>query len=367
MVARSLGLMSDLKRTPLCAQHLQLGARLVPFGGWEMPLQYSTLTREHRAVRTAVGLFDISHMGKYTLSGPDVLAQIQRLVPSDLARLQPGQAQYTVLLNEQAGIIDDLIFYCRSPEHWVVIVNGATNDKDRRWLAEHLQGVHFDDLTGTHTLLALQGPAAVETLQPLVDIDLARLGRFEHAQVSLAGKPAFLARTGYTGEDGFEIMSLEPEGIALWQSLTAAGVPPCGLGARDTLRLEAAMHLYGQDMDESTTPLEASLGWVIDWDKPDYFGREILLAQKAQGTERRLVGLTVEGRQIARHGYGLFDGEQQVGVVTSGTLTPTVDRPIALAYVGKPFAPIGSRLEVDIRGRRAMATVVKRPFYRRAL
>ncbi len=355
--------MNDLKRTPLFDAHKRLGARMVPFGGWEMPVQYSGLTAEHRAVRNQVGVFDISHMGKYVLRGPDLLAQLQKLVPSNLGKLQPGEACYTLLLNEQGGIIDDVIFYCRGPQDWFVIVNGATNEKDRRWLESHLQQVEFEDRTASHTLLALQGPAAPQTLQALVDIDLGGLSRFQHVETDLLGRPAFIARTGYTGEDGFEIMTSAADGLTLWQEFIERGVLPCGLGARDTLRLEAAMHLYGQDMDESTTPLEASLAWVIDWDKPEFIGRTALLAQKASGVTRRLVGFEVHSRQIARHGYPVWSGEEQAGTVTSGTLPPTLDRPIGLAYVKTPVA-VGSSIEVEIRGKRYAAQVVKRPFYR---
>lgn len=356
--------MHTIKYTPLHDLHLQLGARMVPFGGWEMPVQYSGLSSEHQAVRTGAGIFDISHMGKFRLSGRHLLRQLQALVPSDLSRLKPGDARYTLLLNAQAGIIDDVIFYCRGADDWVIIANGATADKDNIWLQQHLDTV-FSDCTTEETLLALQGPQAVQILQPFTDADLGRVGRFAHVETRILACPAFIARTGYTGEDGFEIMMPVEGGRALWQRLVELGVPPCGLGARDTLRLEAAMHLYGQDMDESTTPLEASLGWVIDWEKPPFLGQDVLEEQKRSGVTRRLVGFTMHARAIARHGYSIWVGGERVGIVTSGTLPPTLNRPIGLGYVPAASARVGSEIQVEIRGQLVPASVVKRPFYQR--
>jgi aminomethyltransferase len=357
--------MTENKRTPLFAAHGDLGARMVPFGGWDMPVQYSSLSAEHTAVRTQVGMFDISHMGKFRLQGTDILEQLQMLVPSNLGKLQAGQAQYTVLLNAEAGIIDDVIFYCQSSEQWVAIVNGATCTKDRRWLEAHLSEVRFSDDTDNQILIALQGPQAVETLQKLVSVDLVKLGRFAFATTELLRAPAFIARTGYTGEDGFEIMVPVKTGLKLWETFLGLGVTPCGLGARDTLRLEAAMHLYGQDMDETTTPLEASLAWVIDWQKPEFMGHEVLRAQKAAGTQKRLVGFEVQSRQIARHGYPITVGGEPIGMVTSGTLPPTINRPIGLGYVPTALSAVGTAFEIEIRGKQIPAMVVKRPFYRR--
>jgi aminomethyltransferase len=357
--------MTENKRTPLYAAHRDLGARMVPFGGWDMPVQYSSLSAEHTAVRTQVGMFDISHMGKFRLQRKDILEQLKMLVPSNLAKLQPGQAQYTVLLNAEAGIIDDVIFYCQSPEQWVVIVNGATCTKDRLWLEQHLSGVRFSDDTDNEILIALQGPQAVEVLQKLVSVDLGKLGRFAFATTELLGAPAFIARTGYTGEDGFEIMVPVETGLKLWETFLGLDVVPCGLGARDTLRLEAAMHLYGQDMDETTTPLEASLAWVIDWQKPEFMGHEVLRAQKVVGSEKRLVGFEVQSRQIARHGYPITVDGEPIGIVTSGTLPPTINRPIGLGYVPTALSATGTAFEIEIRGKQIPAMVVKRPFYRR--
>jgi aminomethyltransferase len=361
-----------LLRTPLYALALEQKARLIPFSGWEMPVQYTGLSQEHLAVRTSAGMFDISHMGKFVLKGKQLIDQLQPLVPSDLSRLQPGQAQYTVLLNPQAGIIDDIIFYYQGEDavgeqRGTIIVNAATKDKDKAWLLAHLESgkVDFQDLSSEKVLIAVQGPQGVPYLQQFVREELTPVKPFGHLEGTVLGEPAFIARTGYTGEDGFEVMVDPDVGVQLWRSLLGSGVVPCGLGARDTLRLEAAMALYGQDIDDTTTPLEAGLGWLVHLDtKGDFIGRDILEQQRAEGVKRRLVGLEMQGRYIARHGYPvLFTGEA-VGVVTSGTLSPTLGRAIALAYVPTQLAKIGQQLEVEIRGKAYSGVVVKKPFYR---
>ncbi|BCL36035.1 glycine cleavage system aminomethyltransferase GcvT [Nostoc sp. MS1] len=361
-----------LGRTPLYQLGVELKARLTSFGGWEMPVQFSGITREHEAVRTAAGMFDISHMGKFTLQGKNVISQLQGLVPSDLSRLQPGQAQYTVLLNPQGGIIDDIIVYYQGEDsngtqQAFIIVNAATTNKDKAWILQHLDQnqVQFQDLSPTKVLIALQGPKAINYLQPFVKVDLQPIPAFGHLETTILDKPAFIARTGYTGEDGFEVL-VDPEvGVDLWRSLYNAGVIPCGLGARDTLRLEAAMALYGQDIDDTTTPLEAGLGWLVHLDtKGDFIGRSVLEQQKATGVQRRLIGLQTQGRNIARHGYQVLSQGKVVGEVTSGTLSPTLGYPVALAYVPAKLAKVGQQLEVEIRGKAYPAVVVKRPFYR---
>ncbi len=360
-----------LLRTPLYDSAIAQNARMVGFSGWEMAVQFSGISQEHQAVRTAAGMFDISHMGKFTLQGKDVLSQIQPLVPSDLSRLQPGQAQYTVLLNPQGGIIDDLIFYYQGiddagDQRWVVIVNAATSQKDKQWILATVDesAIGFVDQSSSKVLIAIQGPKAVAFLQALVPDNLEPIKAFGHLESEVLGSRAFLARTGYTGEDGFEVMIDPAVGIEVWRSLLGAGVVPCGLGARDTLRLEAAMALYGQDINDSTTPLEAGLGWVVHWDKGDFIGRSVLEQQKQAGVTRRLVGLQMQGRNIARHDYPVLHDGQAVGVVTSGTLAPTVGHAIALAYVPTAIAQPGQEVEVEIRGKPYPATVVKRPFYR---
>ncbi|MEY2833028.1 MAG: hypothetical protein RLZZ574_2287 [Cyanobacteriota bacterium] len=361
----------QLLRTPLYQLAWEQKARFTAFSGWEMPVQFSGLKLEHEAVRSNAGMFDISHMGKFSFVGDRLIDAWQTLVPSDLSRLQPGQAMYSVLLNPQGGIIDDIIFYHQgtagTQQQATVIVNAGTRDKDKAWILNHLKdsSVEMHDHSQSQALIALQGLKAAQILQELTTADLTSLKAFDHRTVAINGSSAFIARTGYTGEDGFEIM-LDPEAAQqLWRSLQQAGVTPCGLGARDTLRLEAAMSLYGHEINETISPLEAGLGWVVHFkDKGDFIGRSVLEQQKATGIKRRLVGLEMSGRYIARHGYRvIFDGAA-VGAVTSGTLAPTVGKAIALAYVPTALSKPGQILEVEIRGKNYPATVVKKPFYR---
>ena len=336
-------------------------------------MQYAGISSEHQAVRQQAGMFDISHMGKFCLRGKQVIEKFQLLVPSDLSRLQPGQAQYTVLLNDKGCILDDIIFYSQEPdaiageERAVIIVNAATRIADKAWILAHLElsELTFTDISEDQVLIAIQGPEAVNYLQPFVEDNLTPIKAFGHLETKLLGQPSFIARTGYTGEDGFEIMVDIETGKKVWQKFLDAGVVPCGLGARDTLRLEAAMALYGQDIDDNTTPLEAGLGWVVHLDsKGDFIGREVLEQQKATGVSKRLVGLEMQGRHIARHGYPVIFDSETVGEVTSGTLSPTLNRAVALAVVPVKLAKIGQQLEVEIRGKNYPATVVKKPFYR---
>jgi aminomethyltransferase len=371
-VANQEEIILSLARSPLFELAQELKARLTNFGGWEMPVQFVGITKEHEAVRNAAGMFDISHMGKFTLQGKNLVSQLQFLVPSDLSRLQAGQAQYTVLLNPNGGIIDDIIFYYQGEDatgeqRGVIIVNAATTQKDKTWLLQHLDQdeVKFQDLSPEKVLIAVQGPKAASILQTFVQEDLTSVKAFGHLEGTVLGKPAFLARTGYTGEDGFEVMLDLDVGVEFWRSLLDAGVIPCGLGARDTLRLEAAMALYGQDIDDTTTPLEAGLGWLVHLDtKGDFIGRSVLEQQKTAGVQRRLVGLQMPGRNIARHGYQVLSTGVVVGEVTSGTLSPTLGYPVALAYVPTELATVNQQLEVEIRGKAYPAVVVKRPFYR---
>ncbi len=358
-----------LKRTALF--DLMGGARAIGFSGWEMPVQFSGITQEHQAVRSAAGMFDISHMGAFTFKG-NVLDQLQKLVPSDLSRLKPGQAQYTVLLNPEGGVIDDLIFYYQGGEGddqaWVTIVNAATIDKDKDWMLKHLDlsQLEFEDLSPSKVLIAVQGPEAAGHVERILQKPLDRVKAFEHGEASYNGESVFIGRTGYTGEDGFELLTSPEVGRSLWTAFIEAGVVPCGLGARDTLRLEAAMALYGQDMNDSISPLEAGLGWLVHLDtKGNFIGRSVLEAQKANGVTKRLIGLQLEGRNIARHDYKVMNAGVEVGIVTSGTLSPTLGYPVALAYVPTDLAKIGTVLDVEIRGKLYPATVVKKPFYKR--
>lgn len=362
-----------LHRTPLYSRQQSLGARFVPFSGWEMPVQYQGVKAEHQAVRNQVGIFDVSHMGKFLLRGANMGQQLGRMVPTDLIALSPGQGQYTVLLNNEGKILDDIILYAEGPdpdqpewERWTTIVNAATLAEDREWIRQHLTAGELTDLSSSHLLLAIQGPQAENKLQPLIAESLGDLKRFQHQRVTIKGpdpQSAFIARTGYTGEDGFEIMPPVEIGQWLWEQLINADVQPCGLGCRDTLRLEAAMHLYGQDMDETTTPLEAGLKWLVN-SSADYIGRDPLEQQQQQGIPRKLVGLQMQGREIARHGYPIFHTDQLVGQITSGTKSPTLNQAIALGYLPPQLAKVGTEVVVEIRGKRCLAEVVKRPFYR---
>lgn len=365
--------MTSPKPTPLYAQHAQLQARMMDFGGWDMPVQYQGITAEHHSVRQSVGMFDISHMGKFLLEGPQLRQQLQSLVPSDLSQLEPGQAKYSVFLNEQAGIIDDLIFYFEGLtdtgiEKGRLIVNAATTAKDKAWLLDHIpaEKIGFEDVSAAYVLIAVQGPGAIATLQALTPTGLTAIRNYRHQSGSILEQPAWFARTGYTGEDGFEVMVDASTGQQLWQALLDKQVTPCGLGARDTLRLEAGMALYGQDINDSTTPYEAGLGWLINLEQGNFIGAEALQIQKEQGPQRQLVGLHMQGRHIARHHYPVLAEGQEVGLVTSGTFSPTLNQAIALAYVPSTLASVGQKLDILIRGKAQAALVVKTPFYRRA-
>lgn len=363
---------SQLLHTPLYELSVEAKARFTDFAGWEMAIQYSSLKQEHQAVRTSAGMFDVSHMGKFILQGKNLVSSLQFLVPSDLARLQSGEAQYTVLLNDRGTIIDDVIFYYQGKDedkiqHGLMIVNAGTKAKDWQWLLTNLKNTDIQllDQSEQLVLIALQGTMALDYLNGLVESDLTSLQAFGHLTTKLYGENAFMARTGYTGEDGFEILVSPEIGQKLWQTLVEKGVTPCGLGARDTLRLEAGMCLYGQDIDETTTPLEAGLGWLVHLDSQgDFIGRSVLEQQKSEGVKRLLVGLEMEGRYIARHGYAVISGGKVVGEITSGTLSPTLNKAIALAYVPKSLSKIGQKLAVEIRGKNYPAKVVKKPFYR---
>lgn len=349
---------------------------MVPFAGWEMPVQFSGLIQEHKAVREQVGMFDISHMGVLRLEGPNPKDALQQMVPSDLHRIGPGEACYSVLLNERGGIRDDLIVYDCGPLDaergaLVLVINAACADSDTAWIREQMEpaGLTVTDIKQGGVLLALQGPKAIALLEQLSGEDLSGLPRFGHRMLSVSGlqEPVFTARTGYTGEDGAELLLSAEDGQHLWRELLERGVTPCGLGARDTLRLEAAMHLYGQDMDDATNPFEAGLGWLVHLEMPsDFVGRKALEQAVEAGPTKRLIGLKLQGRAIARHDYPVLHNDEPVGVVTSGTWSPTLGEAIALAYVPRALAKIGTELCVEIRGKAQPATVVRRPFYKRS-
>jgi aminomethyltransferase len=355
------------QRTPLYDTHVQAGARMVEFAGWDMPVQYAGLLEEHEAVRTRAGLFDVSHMGEVVFRGPKALESLGRLFTNDLARVADGQAQYGCVCREGGGIVDDVVVYRRSSTDLLVCVNAGNRAKDYEWLRDHAGGADVANESDDWAQIALQGPRAQAILQPLTRLDLAGLKSFRFADGDVAGVPCTVARTGYTGEDGFELFCRPDRAVGLWDALVHAGAPqglaPAGLGARDTLRLEMAYRLYGSDMDDTTTPLEAGLAWVVKFEKGDFLGREAMQRQKASGLPRKLVGFVLTDPGIARHGYDVVRDGAKVGAVTSGTKSPSLKTSIGLAYVPPALAAEGSTFAVDIRGRPAAARVVKTPFY----
>jgi len=364
---------SALKHTPLRRTHIAHGARLVAFAGWEMPVEYSGIVDEHLAVRTRAGLFDVSHMGEIELAGRDALAAVQRITSNDAGKLAVGQIQYSGLMTPRGTFVDDLLVYRWADDHFLLVVNASNADKDFAWIREQVRAagdVAAVDTSARYALLALQGPAALGTLQPLTGVDLASLKYYWFAHGEVAGVRCTISRTGYTGEDGFEVFVPPSSAERVWTAMLDAGrahdVVPAGLGARDTLRLEAAMRLYGNDIDETTTVLEADLGWIVGWGKADFLGAEVLRSQKVQGVARKLVGFEMVDRAIARHGYGVYVGGEPAGSVTSGTQTPFVKKAIGMAYVPVAAATVGQVLHIDVRGRRAEARVVPLPFYKRA-
>lgn len=360
------------QKTPLHACHVAAGARLVDFAGWEMPVQYSGLMEEHRAVRRSAGLFDVSHMGEVSVRGPGAEAFLNRLTPNDVAKLAPGRAHYSGLLNDDGGYLDDLLIYRLAADDFFVVVNAANSANDFDWMSRHAEtadGVEVEDASRQWALLALQGPKAVEILTPLTPADLSAVRYYGFVQGEVDGVPGILSRTGYTGEDGFELYLPPAEAPRIWNLLLDAGrehgLLPAGLGARDTLRLEAGMALYGHELDETTTPWEAGLGWVVKLDKGDFLGRDALVRQKERGPERELAGFEVTGKGIARQDHVvLIDGEP-AGKVTSGTFSPTFEKALGMAYLPAGAAEPGTEITIDVRGRQVPARVVELPFYRR--
>jgi len=364
--------MVELRKTPLHAVHRESGAKMVPFGGWDMPVEYSGTIAEHNAVRTAAGLFDVSHMGQFEVEGEGALAFLQRVTANDAAKLVDGQAQYSALPMASGCPVDDVIVYRRSERRFLIVVNAANVEKDWRWLlGQHPSRCGLHDLSDQFALLALQGPKAVAILRGLTSTDLESIGFYRFAEGRVEGHDAIVARTGYTGEDGFEIFVAPDEAPALWRRLVEAGRPhgllPAGLGARDTLRLEARMMLYGNDMDETTTLIEAGLGWIVSLDeaKGDFLGRGVLAGQKASGAPRKLVGFEMVDRGIPRHGYPVLLDGKAVSTVTSGTFAPFLRKSVGLCYLPSPRAVTGTEIAVEIRGRHVAARVVPTPFYKR--
>ena len=358
-----------MRRTPLFDEHVGAGGKMVPFAGFEMPIQYATgITREHEAVRRDAGLFDASHMGEFVVRGSQALDLVQHLTTNDAARLQVGQAQYSVMCTESGGVVDDLLVY-RFADRYMLVVNASNLEKDWAWVNEHAGSfdVELEDASDGFGLIALQGPKAREILGPLTDARLDGLAYYRFAEAHVSGVPAVVSVTGYTGEDGFELYVPSDATVSVWRALLEAGAGvgllPAGLGARDSLRLEMGYALYGNELDATHTPLEAGLGWITKLDKGSFVGREALMAQREGGPPRRLVGMTVADRGFPRAGYGLRHGEDSVGTVTSGTVSPSLGVGIAMAYVPTALSAPGTALQLDARGRRFDVALCRTPFY----
>lgn len=366
----------DLKRTPLNAAHRRLGGRMVEFGGWDMPVQYPAGTvTEHLRTRTRAGLFDVSHMGEIDVRGADAIAFVNRLTSNDASKLVDGQAQYSALTTPAGTVIDDLLVYRFAADHLFLVVNAGTTDKDWDWISSHQESenVQLQNRSAEYCQIAVQGPEAITILQKLTGLPLGEIKYYHFREGEVDGVPAIVSRTGYTGEDGFEVYAAAEEAERIWNKLLDAGnygqdegVLPCGLAARNTLRLEAGMSLYGHEIDEQTTLLEANLGWICKLNKGDFIGREALAKQKAEGIKRKLVGFEVTDRGVARDGQEILIEGDRVGRVTSGSPAPFLKKNIGLAYVPVEFAEVGATIGIDVRGKLTDARIVPLPFYKRA-
>jgi aminomethyltransferase len=366
----------DLKRTPLNAAHRRLGGRMVEFGGWDMPVQYPAGTvSEHLRTRTYAGLFDVSHMGEIDVRGADAIAFVNRVTSNDASKLIDGQAQYSALTTPEGTVIDDLLVYRFSSDRLLLVVNAGTTDKDWEWISSHRrdENVELQNRSADYCQIAVQGPEAITILQKLTEVPLSEIKYYHFREGAVDGVPAIISRTGYTGEDGFEVYAAADKAEGLWDKLLDAGnygsdegILPCGLAARNTLRLEAGMCLYGHEIDETTTLLEANLGWICKLNKGDFTGRDVLAKQKEEGVQRKLVGFEVTDRGIARDGQDVLINGDRVGRVTSGSPAPFLKKNIGMAYVPVEFAAAETKFEIDVRGRMVGAQIVPLPFYKRA-
>ncbi|HVF54860.1 MAG TPA: glycine cleavage system aminomethyltransferase GcvT [Pyrinomonadaceae bacterium] len=364
-----------LKQTPLNAVHRRMGGRMVDFGGWDMPVQYPLGTvEEHLRTRTRAGLFDVSHMGEIEVRGGDAIPFVNRLCSNDVTKLVDGQAHYSALTTPEGTVVDDLLVYRFGPEHLLLVVNASTTDKDWDWISSHRAGesVELVNRSADFCQIALQGPAAIGILQQLTTVPLEEIKYYHFREGEVDGVPSIISRTGYTGEDGFEVYAAPEKAEQLWNRILDAGdydgtegVTPCGLAARNTLRLEASMALYGHEIDETTTLFEANLGWICKLNKGDFNGREALLKQKEEGVRRKLVGFEVTERGIARDGQDVYVEGEPVGRVTSGSPAPYLKKNVGLAYVPAEHAAAGQQIEIDVRGRKVGAQLVATPFYKR--
>ncbi len=361
-----------MNRTPLYEEHKKLGAKIVPFAGWEMPLSYAGVLEEHRATRSGVGLFDISHMGRIEVTGPASAALLDRVATSSVKKLAVGGMQYALACNEQGGILDDIMIYRFGEQRYFVCANASNAEKIFQWLtkqAADFSGVEVIDRSAELAQLAVQGPRSRDLMKPLTEADLDRLKLRHCIETKVAGVPMRLSRSGYTGELGYELYLPADRARKVWETLlhkgSAHGLKLCGLGCRDTLRLEMGYPLYGNDMDETTTPIEASLEFTVDFKKDDFIGREVMIRQKENGISRKLIGFELLRRGVPRHGHTIFSDGKEIGVVTSGNHSPSLNKGIGMGYVQTLFAELGGEILIDIRGNAVPAVIVERPFYRK--
>ena len=360
-----------MKKTPLDAVHKELGARMVEFAGWHMPVQYKSALEEHLAVRSTVGIFDVSHMGQIEISGKDALKLSQKITCNDVERLLDGQAQYSALLYSNGTFVDDIVLYRIHAEHIFICVNASNQEKDFQWILQHQEGeVEVRDMSDQYAQFAVQGPQAEELLTPLIDGDLSTLKYYWSFQGKIAGVPALISRTGYTGEDGFEVYLASSQAETVWRAILeegrSFGIKPVGLAARNTLRLEVRYPLYGNDIDQTTNPWEAGLGWIVKLEGGDFVGKEALLGLKQQGASRKLAGFVLQDRGIARDHYPVYLNSERVGEVSSGSYAPSLGKSIGLAYLPAEHANPGQQIEIEVRAKRLRAGLVSGPFYRRA-
>ncbi|WP_239254161.1 glycine cleavage system aminomethyltransferase GcvT [Listeria ilorinensis] len=362
--------MGELKRTPLHAVYSKYGAKTIDFGGWDLPVQFAGIKKEHEMVRKQVGVFDVSHMGEIEVTGPDSTSYLQKMLTNDIEKIKDQRAQYNIMCYENGGTVDDLVVYRRSSVSYLLVVNAANTEKDTKWLLQHIdeEDVKVNDVSEHYGQLALQGPKAAQVLSELTETDLDDIPFFGFLEnVTVAGKNVLISRSGYTGEDGFEIYTQAADTVAVFEKLVQQGVEPIGLGARDTLRFEANLALYGQELSKEISPLEAKLNFAVKLGKEaDFIGKKALLAQKEMGVPRQLVGIEMIDRGIPRHNYPVYFGEKEIGHITSGTQSPTLGKNMGLALVETAFAELGQELEIGVRNKKLKAAVVPTPFYKRS-
>lgn len=356
-----------MKKTPLNQVHKDMGAKMTDFGGWEMPVEYTGIIEEHKAVRNKCGLFDVCHMGEVLISGENAAASVQRIIANDVEKLEDGKLLYTPMCKEDGGIIDDFLVYRLAADEYLMVVNASNTEKDFNWIKDHLlEGSTAENLSDQYALLALQGPEAKNILSKLTDADLDSMAYYTFKIAEVAGVEMIISRNGYTGELGYEIYFDPSEAEHIWQELMDAGseygLMACGLGSRDTLRLEKMFMLYGNDIDETINPIKAGMGWTVALDNGDFIGKEKLAEIKEKGTKRKLKPFKIKGRGMARHGYEIYADDQEIGVVTSGSYSPSLDESIGLAYLDNEYTEVGTEIEIKVRKRSVKAEVVKGPF-----